>query len=205
MPYPGNSRLHDTGAIAASLTAHGQLKPLIVQTGTEYVLAGNGTLEAMLSLGWTMADVHYVTVSPEQAKRIVLVDNRTYDLGGYDDRALAALLQSLDGLEGTGYDEKALDDLLSKLELETTLPPQEGNWSYSQPNRGPGEDPHPGQASSSLREVLLLYNPEDLARFRVLTEEIRKSADLQSTSAAVLYALELTVERMNMVGAEMHG
>src|SRR6185312_12924966 len=53
---PANARTHDEGsvsAIAASLRVYGQCKPVVVRRDSGVVIAGNGTLQAALSLGWT--------------------------------------------------------------------------------------------------------------------------------------------------------
>jgi site-specific DNA-methyltransferase (adenine-specific) len=101
-------------AIAESLQAHGQYKPIVARTGTNEVLAGNHTLRAAWQLGWTEIAATFVDVDDETAARIVLVDNRASDLGTYDDGALAELLDGLEGLEGTGYDQHDLDRLLDE-------------------------------------------------------------------------------------------
>ena len=59
-----------------------------------------------------------VDVDDTAAARIVAADNRTADLGGYDDEVLAELIQAIqagsDGdLVGSGYDDDDLDVLLA--------------------------------------------------------------------------------------------
>lgn len=117
--YPDNPRHGNVEAIAESLEAHGQIKPLVAQKSTSYVLAGNHTLAAMVELGWTQVDVVYLDVDDAQAKKIVLADNRTADLAHYNEPALAELLTSLDGdLEATGYTDDDLDRLISNLNAD---------------------------------------------------------------------------------------
>lgn len=112
--YPDNPRRGDTAAIAESLKAHGQYRPLVVQRSTGYVLAGNHTLKAALDLGWEEIEVTRLDVDDDAARRIVLVDNRSNDLARYDDDELVALLASLDGdFTGTGFDADDLDALLA--------------------------------------------------------------------------------------------
>ncbi|WP_051854717.1 hypothetical protein [Streptomyces sp. NRRL B-1347] len=54
-----------------------------------------------------------ITCDDDTARRINLADNRTADLGSYDDRALHELLAALDGdLTGTAYTDSDVDDLL---------------------------------------------------------------------------------------------
>ena len=128
--HPDNPRQGDVGAIAESLKAHGQYKPIIVQASTGFVIAGNHTLMAAKALGWESLNAVKLDVTDDEARRIMLVDNRSSDLATYDDQALADVLQSLaqsGGLEGTGFDGDDLDDLLRLLAGPTTPPPLEGD------------------------------------------------------------------------------
>jgi hypothetical protein len=121
-PYPQNPRRGDVDAIAESLVAHGQYKPIVVDRKTNYILAGSHTWQAMQRLKWSSVNVTYVDVDEETAKRIVLADNRTSDLASYDDSALLALLESLPDLDGTGFDGGYLDHLKGQIDgLETNL------------------------------------------------------------------------------------
>jgi hypothetical protein len=71
-------------------------------------------------------DVVELDVDDDAARRIVLADNRTSDLGGYDERALLTLLRKVgEDLEGTAFDMGDYDDLLASLEEADALdPPQ---------------------------------------------------------------------------------
>jgi DNA modification methylase len=112
---PRNPRRGDMAAIRESLVANGQYRPLVVNRRTMEVLAGNHTLRAIQELGWAEAWVVYVDVDERRAAQIVLVDNKTADLAGWDDAELAALLADLDDLSGTGFSRKELDALLDSL------------------------------------------------------------------------------------------
>jgi hypothetical protein len=111
--YPGNPRKGNIDKIAESLIANGQYKPIVVQESTGYVLVGNHTLKAIKQLGWDFVDVVELDVNDEEAKRIVLADNRTSDDSTYDYNLLADMLKSMPTLEGTGYDADALDQLIN--------------------------------------------------------------------------------------------
>lgn len=65
------------------------------------VLAGNHTVQAAQELGWEELVCTIIDCDDDQAARIVLIDNRSNDLAGYDDTALLALLQDLPDLTGT--------------------------------------------------------------------------------------------------------
>lgn len=114
VPYPGNARRGNIARIAESLQANGQYRPIVVRRGTDEVLAGNHTLAAAKQLGWDAVAVTFVEVTDDEARRIVLVDNKTNDDAAYDDQELIELLQSLPSLEGTGFTPDELDLLLTK-------------------------------------------------------------------------------------------
>ena len=95
---PKNARKHSARnleAIAASLLKFGQRKPLVVHCGV--VLAGNGTLEAARSLGWTEIEVSEVPQDwdMDTAKAYALADNRTAELAEWDESELAKQLLEL--------------------------------------------------------------------------------------------------------------
>lgn len=115
-PYPGNPRIGNRGLIAASLTEHGQYRPLVVQASTGHILAGNNTYHAARDLGWDQIAVHRIDVDDERARRIVAVDNRANDLATYDDRLLAEFLSDLPDLDGTGYDPGDLEAIVASLQ-----------------------------------------------------------------------------------------
>lgn len=147
-PYRGNPRRGNVQALKESLEEHGQFRPLVVNKTPEgyVVLGGNHTLQAMRELnteqptnGWGTALVHVVEVGEEQARRIMLVDNRTSDLATYDDAALLAELAALDNFDGTGWGE---DDLAALMELSLAEP--------EEPEQVPDEFPYPGMATVTL-------------------------------------------------------
>jgi site-specific DNA-methyltransferase (adenine-specific) len=106
--YHLNARTHADAVLRESLLRNGQYKTLVVNRGSKTgrpneVLAGNGTLAALRELGVEQAACEWLDVDDEAAARIVLVDNRSSDLAGYDDALLAELLAELPDLDGTGF------------------------------------------------------------------------------------------------------
>jgi ParB-like chromosome segregation protein Spo0J len=110
---PDNARKHserNIKAIAGSLETFGQRKP-IVATAAGVVIAGNGTLEAARSLGWTEIEVAYTPAgwTWEQARSFALADNRTAELAEWDSEKLAAQLIELDSvgweLDNVGFEK----------------------------------------------------------------------------------------------------
>lgn len=118
-PFPGNARRGDIDEVAASLQAHGQFRPILVQKSSNQVIAGNHTLAAAKKLGWKQIDITYLDVDDIQAKKINLIDNRTSDLGSYDYDALLAQMNELPDLEGTGYPIDLLEQILADAENDS--------------------------------------------------------------------------------------
>lgn len=113
-PFPGNARQGDIGAISESLATNGQYRPIVVNRPTRHILVGNHTWQAARQLGWDQIAVTFVDVDENEARKIVLVDNRTTDLATYDSDALADLLRTVaNDLTGTGFTGDDLDDLLA--------------------------------------------------------------------------------------------
>jgi hypothetical protein len=146
-PYPGNARLSDMATLKESLTALGQYKPIVVNTGTQTgrpdeILAGHHLVLAATELGWSDVQITRVDVDADTARRINLVDNRSSDLGGYDTEALYALLAELPDLAGTGYSDDDLDDMRVMLEQKITIPqPEPGDDALDLPREPRKFDP----------------------------------------------------------------
>jgi hypothetical protein len=110
-PYPNNPRKGDINLIAKSLETYGQYKPITINKRTNEILAGNHTAQAARKLGWTTIKAVYIDADENTAAKIVLMDNKTSDAGGYDDSALLGLLDGLSDLVATGYTDKDLKEL----------------------------------------------------------------------------------------------
>lgn len=120
--HPRNPRKGNIEVIADSLAIHEQYKPIVAQKSTGHVLAGNHTLQAAEALGWDEIQVVFVDVDDDEATRILLADNRTSDLGEYDNELLVELLEGLPELDGTGYSADDLDVMAADLELPDIVP-----------------------------------------------------------------------------------
>ena len=115
---PNNARKHsqrNLDAIGESLTKFGQRKPIVVHK--DVVLAGNGTIEAAKSLGWTEITISRCPADwdNDTAKAYALADNRSSELAEWDDAILATQLLDLDemgwDIEAIGFEPLPLRDL----------------------------------------------------------------------------------------------
>lgn len=96
---PQNARSHNEAnlkAISGSLHQFGQRKPIVISK-ENIVVAGNGTVEAAKSLGWTKINAVRVPDdwSETKIKAFALADNRTADLAMWNEEVLAAQLVEL--------------------------------------------------------------------------------------------------------------
>ena len=107
-----NPRKGNVDAVARSLARFGQRKPIIVNRGTGEVIAGNHTFAAAKQLGWKQIAVVWVDDDEQTATAFALADNRTQDLGSYDEDLLEDLINSIkeqDLFLATGYGEEVGD------------------------------------------------------------------------------------------------
>jgi len=137
-PMQGNPRKGDVEAVKRSLVAFGQRKPVVAMSdGT--ITAGHHLHAAAVSLGWTEIAAVFCEDDDATAKAFALADNRTGDLGRYDNEALLAMMTEVrdadsDLLASTSWSD---DDLTHLIELTT-------------PKLDDGPEPDPTEATSGL-------------------------------------------------------
>jgi hypothetical protein len=239
-PYPGNAKQGDVGAILSSLCHNGQYRGLVVRetgAGAFVVLAGNHTTQALAAHGpgdcgmtvkdgdqerpcgvcanqpWEpVARCEIVQCDDTTAARINLVDNRSADLGTYDDAALAELIGGLDDLAGTGYSEEDLSGLLAAIEEataeeEAAAAEQQAQDAETQeraaeataavparatdPTPAAAEPPTPPPPGHVL--MTLTYVPEDRDEAARLVSAVREVLPAEGAPAVVLRALRALV------------
>lgn len=118
---PKNARSHgerSVSSIADSLRVFGQRKPIIAHVTTHVVIAGNGTLKAAKSLGWTKIAVVWVEDDRETATAYAIADNRTAELSTWDEKYLKealALVNEAGGdiLDAVGFSSIEMDKYLT--------------------------------------------------------------------------------------------
>ena len=126
---PGNPRRGNVQAVVKSYEKFGQRKPIVARRetdGTLTVISGNHQLLAAMQLGWTHIAASIVDEDIKLSEAFALADNRTADLGTYDDSALAEMLERVavdeSMFDATGYDLADLEQLLG---MEPELPSEE--------------------------------------------------------------------------------
>lgn len=121
-PHPDNPSSGDEDEIVTSIEVNGMYRPVMAQSSTGYVLAGNTTYAACLNLRALRIPVVWLDVDDEAALRILLGDNELARLAIVDRALLAPLVNRLLETElrllGTGYHESA-----DSIAPEDFLPP----------------------------------------------------------------------------------
>jgi hypothetical protein len=139
----GNPRKGDVEAVKRSYEKFGQRKPIVARrlkiadngfwSGT--VTAGNHQLQAAKALKWKEIAVVFIDEDETTAKAFSLADNRTHDLGTYDDAELNEILKEMEAFDAdlfaaTGYNSGDIDVILESLNGSKE------EASLSQPDRG---------------------------------------------------------------------
>jgi site-specific DNA-methyltransferase (adenine-specific) len=120
---PGNPRKGDVDAVAESLKRFGQRKPIVARKDDGTIIAGNHTWQAAKKLGWKEIAVAYVGDDDTTAQAYALADNRTAELGSYDEQALKDLIDKVaavdpDLVRTAGWSDDAVKELVDKIESE---------------------------------------------------------------------------------------
>ena len=118
---PANPRHNEEAVphVAASLRRFGFRQPLVAKRSGE-VIAGNTRLKAAKSLGMTAVPVAWFEGNDIDAVAYQIADNKTAEFATWDEPALAKLLGELraeDALEGVGFADDEIDDLLALLDV----------------------------------------------------------------------------------------
>lgn len=175
---PQNVRKHslrNLQAIAASLSKYGQQKPIVASRGV--VLAGNGTLEAALGLGWDKIAVTEFSGVGINRTGFALADNRTAELAEWDFEKLSDQLNLFEN-------QMELTSLWSQEELNAMNAPSAAGDLGSTPD----EKLRTFETNTIKQIVIYLEDAEYkdvLMRFRRIMEEKK----LESSTDVVLLLL----------------
>lgn len=121
-PHPKNPRIGNIDAVAESLKEHKQFKPIVINKRTGFIAAGHHTWMAARKLGWDTIQAVYIDVDEKQHQKIMLADNKTSDMGTYDEAILAEILAGMaDDLTGTGYTPADLQDMIDSVGAATEV------------------------------------------------------------------------------------
>lgn len=148
-----------------SVKMFGQIRPIVVDEDGE-IIAGNGLYDALLASGATECDCYVMTgITEVQKKKLMLADNRVYELGISDSEAFDQIVRELEAdFDVPGYDEDLLATINASLEEVTNLIDSYGVYSeneVSNINNKPRIDhdtyqapPNPPLAASPVEQAM---------------------------------------------------
>lgn len=129
-----NVRKHSPEQIAEytrSVIMFGQLKPIIIDEQGA-ILAGNGLYDALIGAGKDTADCLVKTgLSEKQKKKLMIADNRLYELGSNDMDALNDILREIDDTDIPGWDEDFLEQFYNSDDGDDLLEDYTEEWTHS--------------------------------------------------------------------------
>lgn len=122
VPMEGNIRRHSPKQIeefARSIKMFGQFRPVVIDENN-VVLAGNGLVMALNHLGIETAEcLRYNDLSEKDKKKLMIADNKIFELGSSNAENLFDALSSIGDYDVPGFDEDVLKGLLGDAEKIT--------------------------------------------------------------------------------------
>lgn len=111
-PSDINIRMHPARQIKEyirSVQMFGQIRPIVIDENN-VIIAGNGLYTAMKEMGLDSAECYPVKeLTKKQKEKLMLADNKVYELGAMDNSAFDKILKDLEGdLDVPGWDEDLL-------------------------------------------------------------------------------------------------
>ncbi|MBA2742504.1 MAG: hypothetical protein H0U46_10885 [Actinobacteria bacterium] len=184
--FPGNPRRGNVERIGESLLRFGQMRVIPYQSSTGYIVAGNHTYRGAVEIAeWTHIAALPATLSDEEALAYVVADNRTADLGDYDDGALSTVLERLldsGKIAGTGYTAE-------EIEVEMARTRDLAGTDLPSALTGSDEADAARQASAAaaplMRDVILAFDAERYVEFSQYVKMVKHERRLNDASDAV--------------------
>lgn len=183
--HPENPRHGNTEMIADSLKRYGQYRPIIANSRNGYIVAGHHIWRAAQSLGWPTVKVTKVDVDEDTHRRIMLIDNRSSDVGTYSEDILAQILSNLDNpTEGTGYTDSMVDDILSRLDQEVELPQGDTDAHYNEPDElaEQREGQYGSLGDKGMTDAMIVLSVDDMKALKDNVQTLRQMWDLKDAT-----------------------
>lgn len=152
--WPRNPKDHDLHEIRKSFERFGFIKPILVDEGTQQLVAGHGRVDTLKILkdgdkepprgvridhsgSWLVPVLRGVKFdNPSEAEAFLIADNRLGEIGGWNQDILAEMLGEVvdveGAIEGIGFDYAEIMDMIE--------PKQKGNLDPSQKAKSKGEN-----------------------------------------------------------------
>lgn len=170
-PHSDNPRRGNVDLIKESIQAHGMYRPVVVNSRNNTIVAGHHMVKAAKELGFETVPVVYVDYDEDQHRRVMLMDNRSADVGEYDTDILLAILGSMDNpAVGTGYTD---DDIRNMLNADR----EKRDWGSVKDNARNKDSVSKGEPVTKPGDVWLL------GPHRLLCGDSTKRSDIERVLA----------------------
>ncbi len=183
----------------ASLAQFGPARSIVID-GNDVVRAGNGTLEAAQHAGVTevlvvkrhpnqLVAVKVEDWSPTEATAYSIADNRTVDLGSFEEQSLAEVLRSLQSeqfdLSSVGFNDIEIDQMVESLTKNIAGPLE----FHGEGSNGP-IDPQSGDPTfSQVRMVQLFFDGKTHEEFQDIVVKLQDEYGTTTVTDTVLECL----------------
>ena len=118
IPYHNNPRKNQAvDKVASSIKEYGFQQPIVVDKDM-IVIVGHTRLAGAKKLGLKKVPVQIADLSESKAKAYRIADNRLNQDSQWDNELLKVELLDLDGLVGTGFEEKELEKIFENFNNE---------------------------------------------------------------------------------------
>lgn len=163
-PHPDNPNKGDVELIRESIQENDFYGACVVQASSGRILAGEHRWRAAKAEGLEAIPVIFRDCDDHTAIRILLVDNESSRQGDVDPEAVKALLESMDSIDGTGFDLGWLED--QDAEREAAVEAEEEKVVAGKAAMVDDSD----METQFAVIVMLETEPEQEAAFEVLSE-----------------------------------
>jgi hypothetical protein len=141
VPWADNPRFNDpehVDQVAASIEAFGWGPPCVANARDGAFVAGHTRVLAGKKLGMPLIPVRFMDLTPAQAEKLAVTDNRLTELGKWNDPKLAGIVANWTREDAhlVGFDDEAIDRLAAVLGDE--IPPLPDDWDN--PSKLPNPD-----------------------------------------------------------------
>lgn len=115
-PWLKNPRWNDQAVqpVAASIEEFGFGAPIVVQSGSNMIIAGHTRLKAAIRLGWKKVPCRILEITDRNAERLAIADNKTNEIADWNEEHLQEIMEAFEPeeLENLGFNDEELKDLL---------------------------------------------------------------------------------------------
>lgn len=185
---PANVRTHDSKnleSIKASLARFGQQKPIVVNS-KGIIVAGNGTMMAAKMLNWSSVEIVRTDLEGAEAIAYAIADNRTAELAGWDEAALAQQLAALQ------IDDEELANIAGFTDAEIEAMMMVGTKIENSENGKSVVESSEKYAESVIKQIVLVFDAKEYKSVIESFESYAEKNGLSDNTSVVIHLLEMS-------------